>query len=96
MHFFKLFHFRPLIVDNTVTISKLFSDIFLQEKFKNEFKERVFCNSLRRICCPNTSNQEEEELALGTIPMRPTNGIETGPIDPHLPSHVQNRDVTIM
>ena len=46
-----------------------------QEKFKSEFKERVFCNDLRRLCCPRLSNPEDEELALGAIPVsQRTNG----------------------
>ena len=50
---------------------------FLQEKFKSEFKERVFCNDLRRLCCPRLSNPEDEELALGAIPIsQRTNGME--------------------
>ena len=51
-------------------------NVFLQEKFKSEFKERVFCNDLRRLCCPRLSNPEDEELALGAIPIsQRTNGM---------------------
>ena len=52
-------------------------NVYLQEKFKSEFKERVFCNDLRRLCCPRLSNPEDEELALGAIPIsQRTNGME--------------------
>ena len=64
---------------NQLPASKCKNNIiyFFQEKFKSEFKERVFCNDLRRLCCPRLSNPEDEELALGAIPIsQRTNGME--------------------
>ena len=66
---------------------------YFQEKFKREFKERVFCNSLRRICCPNSANQDDEELALGHLPVsQRTNGIElvVQTNNRHLPTNLKH------